>query len=80
MGASAVSQIREAGTGLEPGQQVLKSRRLPTILFVELAEVWLSNQAGPLGGPHKDAIRRRPMELQALTAHGVRTFCHTNVT
>lgn len=25
-----------------------------------------------------DAIRRRPLELQALTAHGVRAFCLTN--
>jgi PIN like domain len=42
--------------------------------------VWLE-QAGRAGWvvlTKDDAIRRRPVELQALAAHGVRAFCLTN--
>jgi hypothetical protein len=42
--------------------------------------VWLE-QAGGAGWvvlTKDDAIRRRPVELQALAAHGVRAFCLTN--
>jgi len=44
--------------------------------------VWLE-QAGRTGWvalTKDDAIRRRPVELQALAAHGVRAFCLTNAT
>ena len=40
--------------------------------------VWLE-QAGRAGWvAQDDAIRRRPVELQALAANGVRAFCLTN--
>ena len=46
------------------------------------AVVWLE-QAGRTGWvalTKDDAIRRRPVELQALAAPGVRAFCLTNAT
>jgi hypothetical protein len=42
--------------------------------------VWLeqAGRAGWVALTKDDAIRRRPVELQALAAHGVRAFCLTN--
>jgi hypothetical protein len=42
--------------------------------------VWLeqAGRAGWVALTKDDAIRRRPVELHALAAHGVRAFCLTN--
>jgi hypothetical protein len=42
--------------------------------------VWLEKvgRAGWVALTKDDAIRRRPAELEALVAHGVRAFCLTN--
>jgi hypothetical protein len=42
--------------------------------------VWLeqAGQAGWVALTKDDAIRRRPAELEAVAAHGVRAFCLTN--
>ncbi len=47
--------------------------RVPDAVWLELV-----GRAGWVALTKDDAIRRRPAELQALVAHGVRAFCLTN--
>jgi hypothetical protein len=46
---------------------------VPDVIWLEQA-----GRAGWVALTKDDAIRRRPVELRALAAHGVRAFCLTN--